>query len=300
MPTDRGIKQSTTKAYGTRKRTRLAQMKYAREQRQKSTNIAGDIAVASGSGTASSGSVVVVEGGVAEPGEIDVRAGADDDDSVNEPSIASSSQTDEPDVADDGEPRQPVTDDSCLFVQVSSLKKLVENLPCPVCHEDLTVVVIDKSKGPVVGFRTECTTCGYVCSETLSSGRIGNRGSRSPFATTRRMVAGTMDCGIGLSGLRRICWWLDSPCIHQKTYARHQKQGTEKTVAETTAALGFQLGEAQVKLTRSKDRERTAMLQRKADAQEKKNRERRRLHRIRQQDMLTQAEGGPSYASGEF
>ena len=30
-------------------------------------------------------------------------------------------------------------------------------------------------------------------------------------------------------------------------------QGTEKTVAETTASLGFQLGEAQVKLTRSKD-----------------------------------------------
>ena len=198
MSTDRGIKQSTAKAYGTRKRTRLEQMKYAREQRQKSTNIAGDIAVASGSGTASSGSVVVVEGGVAEPGEIDVCAGADDDDSVSEPSIASSSQTD---VADDGEPRQPVTDDSCLFVQVSSLKKLVENLPCPVCQGDLTVVVIDKSKGPVVGFRTECTTCGHVCSETLSSGRIGNRGSRSPFATTRRMVAGTMDCGVGFSGL---------------------------------------------------------------------------------------------------
>ena len=111
MQTDRGVKQSTTKSYGTRKRTRLAQMKYAREQRQKSTNIAGDIAVASG--TASSGSVVVVEGGVAEPGEIDV---CDDHDSVSEPSIASSSRTDEPDVADDGEPQQPVTDDSCLFV----------------------------------------------------------------------------------------------------------------------------------------------------------------------------------------
>ncbi|KAI0222670.1 eIF-2-alpha kinase activator GCN1 [Lamellibrachia satsuma] len=567
-------------------------------------------------GTASSGSVVVVEGGVAEPGEIDVCAGADDDDSVSEPSIASS-QTDEPDVAYDGEPRQPVTDDSCLFVQVSSLKKLVENLPCPVCQGDLTVVVIDKSKGPVVGFHTECTTCGHVCSETLSSGRIGNRGSRSPFATTRRMVAGNMDCGVGFSGLRRICWmagftlhppedicqtpetedvrdinvsydasWMtrghqsyygigsvidlitclvidytvlslychgcttvgdhmdkntddyrtwkanhvcnknfegtagamdaeiaeilwrhseqrhgfryitvlsdgdakkynhlvslnvygddcqvtkeecvnhvskrmgtalrkvaaegqqegvvtggrghgkltaaaiteltkyygnairshpddldgmrtavfatflhalstdDDPhhdrcpagisswCFYQRAVAKGERpgphednvgtplsrkvgrfvkpvyvrlgdenllshclrvktqnpneslhsviwrkclktdflgklhveagaaiavsefnQGTEKTVADTTVALGFQLGEAQVKLTRTKDRERTAMLQRKADAQEKKNRERRRLHRIRQQDMLTQAEGGPSYASGEF
>ena len=56
--------------------------------------------------------MVVVEGGIAEPGEIDVCAGADDHDSVSEPSIASSSQTDEPDVADDGEPRQPATDDS--------------------------------------------------------------------------------------------------------------------------------------------------------------------------------------------
>ena len=71
-------------------------------------------------------------------------------------------------------------------------------------------------------------------------------------------------------------------------------------MSETTITLGFQLGEAQVKLTRSKDNERIAMRERKSDAQEKKNRERRRLHRIRQQDLLTEAEGGPSYASGEF
>ena len=77
-------------------------------------------------------------------------------------------------------------------------------------------------------------------------------------------------------------------------------QGMEQTVAETTAALGFQPGEAQVKLTLSKDRERLVAKGRKADALEKKNRERRRLQRIRQQDLLTQAEGGPSYASGEF
>ena len=51
-------------------------------------------------------------------------------------------------------------------------------------------------------------------------------------------------------------------------------QGTEKSVSETTIALGFQLGEAQVKLTRSKDNERIAMRERKSDAQEKKNRER--------------------------
>ena len=187
-------------------------MKYVREQRQESTNIASYSAVTSGSGTASSSSIVVVEGGVAEPGEIDVCARADDHDSVSEPSIASASQTDED---DDDEPRQHVTDDSCLFVQVSSLKKLVENFPCPVCQGDLTVVVIDKSKSSVVGFHTECTTCGHVCSETLSSGRIGNRGSQSPFATMRRMVAGTMDCGVGFSDLRQICWWLDSQDIHQ-------------------------------------------------------------------------------------
>ena len=69
---------------------------------------------------------------------------------------------------------------------------------------------------------------------------------------------------------------------------------------ETTTALGFQLGEAHVKLTRARDNERIAMRERKSDGQEKKNRERRRLLRIRQQDMLTEAEGGPSYASGEL
>ena len=112
---------------------------------------------------------------------------------------ASSSQSDQPDVDDDGEVRPPVTDDSCLFVQVASLKNVAKNIPCPICQGDLTVVVVDKKKGPVVGLRTECTSCGHVFSETLSSGKIGDRGSQSPFATTRRLVAGTMDCGDGFS-----------------------------------------------------------------------------------------------------
>ena len=86
-----------------------------------------------------------------------------------------------------------MTDDSCLFVQVASLKNVVKNIPCPICQGDLTVVVVDKKKGPVVGLRTEYTSCSHVFSETLSSGKIGDRGSQSPFATTRRLVAGTMD-----------------------------------------------------------------------------------------------------------
>ena len=96
--------------------------------------------------------------------------------------------------------------------------------------------------GPVIGFRTECTSCSHVFSETLSSGKIGDRGSQSPFVTTRRLVAGTMDCGVGFSGFRRICWWLDSPCIHQKTYVRHQKEvgvavdGTVTTCLNDAAA----------------------------------------------------------------
>ena len=77
-------------------------------------------------------------------------------------------------------------------------------------------------------------------------------------------------------------------------------QGAEKSVSEITTALGFQLVYAQVKLTRSKDNENIAMTERNSDVQDKKNRECRHLHRIRQQDMLTEAEGGPSYASGEF
>ena len=117
-----------------------------------------------------------------------------------------------------------MTDDSCLFVQVASLKNIVKDILCPICQGDKTIVIVDKKKGPVVGLRIECTSCGHVLSEMLSSGKLGDRGSQSPFATTRRMVAGTMDCGIGFTGLRWICWWLDSPCIHHKTYVRHQKE----------------------------------------------------------------------------
>ena len=48
--------------------------------------------------------------------KLDVCAAPGDTHSVSEPSIASSSQSDQPDVDDDGEVRLPVTDDSCLFV----------------------------------------------------------------------------------------------------------------------------------------------------------------------------------------
>ena len=77
-------------------------------------------------------------------------------------------------------------------------------------------------------------------------------------------------------------------------------QGSEKTVKETTVALGFRHGKALVKLTQAKYKERLALMRRKADAQERNNRQRRRLHRIRQQDMLAQAEGEASEGAGEF
>ena len=118
MPTDREETQRIPTGYGTRKRSRLAQLKYVREQRRKSTYITGgiDSAVASGSAASrASGSMAVT----------------------------SSSQSDQPDVDDDGEVRPPVTDDSCLFVQVASLKNVVKNISCLICQGDLTVVVID-------------------------------------------------------------------------------------------------------------------------------------------------------------
>ena len=116
MPTDREERQRVPTGYGTRKRSRLAQLKYAREQRRKSTDIAGggDSAVASGCGVAASrvsGSMAV-----AESEDVDVCAGPGDTHSVSEPSIASFSHSDQPDVDDYGEVRLPVTDDSCLFV----------------------------------------------------------------------------------------------------------------------------------------------------------------------------------------
>ena len=70
-----------------------------------------------------------------------------------------------------------------------------------------------------------------MCDETRS-GQMGNRSSRSPSATTRCMVAGTRDSGVGFNGLRRLCWYLDSPCIHTSTYVRHQ-QYVATAVAET-------------------------------------------------------------------
>ena len=111
MLTDGEQTQRIPTGYGTRKHSRLAQLKYAREQRRKSTDITGgiDSAVASGSSMAAlraSGSMAV-----AESEEVDVCTGPGDTHSVSEPSIASSSQSDQPDVDDDGEVRLPVTDD---------------------------------------------------------------------------------------------------------------------------------------------------------------------------------------------
>ena len=62
MPRDRGVKRSTMKAYRLRKRSRLAQLKSAREKQQKSTNIAGGVVCES----------------YTEMGEIEVCTGAGD------------------------------------------------------------------------------------------------------------------------------------------------------------------------------------------------------------------------------
>ena len=71
MPRDRGVKRSTMKAYRSRKRSRLAQLKSAREKQKKSTNIAGgvvceiytemgEIEVCTGAGDQQTGSVGAV------------------------------------------------------------------------------------------------------------------------------------------------------------------------------------------------------------------------------------------------
>ncbi|KAI0225563.1 hypothetical protein LSAT2_023700 [Lamellibrachia satsuma] len=62
----------------------------------------------------------------------------------------------------------PVTDDSCLFMQILSLKNMVKNLPCPNGQGAfLMVEVIDVQKGPVVALRSVCGGCQHVCSEML-------------------------------------------------------------------------------------------------------------------------------------
>ena len=91
MPMDREEQRQTATGYGARKRSRLAQLKYVREQRRKPADITRgrDGAVAKGSGMApeTSGSMAVTESG-----DVDVCAEPGDQHSVGKPSITSSSQ----------------------------------------------------------------------------------------------------------------------------------------------------------------------------------------------------------------
>ena len=76
--------------------------------------------------------------------------------------------------------------------------------------------------------------------------------------------------------------------------------GVETFVTAATVTMGFRCGVSVEKLTKAKDDERLALMQRKGSAVEKKRREAHRLKQIRQHDMLVRAEGGPSYSSGDF
>ena len=263
-------KQSTRKRYASTQTSRAKQLRTAREKKgtcveagspgcstgaaSVSSIVAGGSATASGSragdrparrvdvpdpacaSSSSSRKFVQLAKVAGIAGGVCVDSSSSDSDGTDSDSTDSDSDT------DSGGPQlRPgqgvsLTDDSCIFVQVSALKKLVRHLFCPNCNtQTLTVDVVDKGNGPVLGLCTVCTECLQVCDETLSSDRMGNRSSRVPFATTRRMVAGTMDSGVGFSGLRRLCWYLDSPCIHKSTYARHQ-QSVATAVTETVQA----------------------------------------------------------------
>ena len=136
MPGDRGVKRSTTKVYGSRKRSRLAQLKSVREKQTKSTNIAGmvmsesytemgEIELCTGAGDQQTGNVgAVIQPPLPPTNATPSNVGA----VVVEPTITSSSKkkfdlmNKESDADDDGEPHPPVTDDSCLFVQVASYR----------------------------------------------------------------------------------------------------------------------------------------------------------------------------------
>ncbi|KAI0238084.1 hypothetical protein LSAT2_011300 [Lamellibrachia satsuma] len=179
-------KDCVKKQRTSRIRSRAKQLRAAREQHQQ--RISFDVNNANGeTGAAGGGNVVVVDSvdivhTVAEPvvssssstkRRFDLLDGAQmpavDTDSVESSSVNSdgdrmseSDKSDESDITDTDsaesssdpvpEAECPVTDDSCIIMQVSALRNIVRG-------PSLTVVVTDARKGPVVMLLAVCVDC---------------------------------------------------------------------------------------------------------------------------------------------
>ncbi|KAI0241017.1 hypothetical protein LSAT2_003196, partial [Lamellibrachia satsuma] len=155
MPKCRGKKETTKRVNNTGRRSRASQLQAARGNRRKATFAAVDLEAVTGDLPRSQpGSVSVTDRHGAGGSALNVTASSSKRkfDMMCAASSASSGDSDDVDVTSDhrdsddpgANTRSPVTDDSCLFVQVSSLKNIVKNLPCPNCQGAfLTVEIID-------------------------------------------------------------------------------------------------------------------------------------------------------------
>ena len=144
----------------TRRRSYASQLQAAQGNRRKATFAAVDLEAITGGGDllrSQPGSVSVTDWHGAGGNALNVTASSSKRkfDMMCAASPASSGDSDDVDVTSDhrdsddpgANTHSPVTDDSCLFVQVSSLKNIVKNLQCPNCQGAfLTVEVIDVQK----------------------------------------------------------------------------------------------------------------------------------------------------------
>ena len=117
------------------------------------------------------------------------------------------------------------------------LSALVKGLLCLVCHVDaLAIRAVDHRLWAVCVFETYCTACGAVINNTFSSDRMdGFKSSRVPFVVTRRLVAASMDMGVGHSGIRKLCRFLNMPCLHHSSFTVHARaivEACKKVVSE--------------------------------------------------------------------
>ena len=88
----------------------------------------------------------------------------------------------------------------------------------------LAIRAVDHRLGAVCVFETYCTACGAVINTTFSSDRMdGSKSSRVPFVVTRRLVAASMDMGVGHSGIRKLCRFLNMPCLHHSSFTVHAR-----------------------------------------------------------------------------
>ena len=80
---------------------------------------------------------------------------------------------------------------------------------------------------------------------TYSSDRLASAtAANAPFVVTRSMVSATMDMGVGLAGLQKLCRHLDMSCMNATTFAAHAKavasageEATEAILHEAAAAV---------------------------------------------------------------